>query len=112
MPNIPIALVANNHRSQDGTKPILIMNEVLYFGGKLNHSLINPNQIRPYGIAVSDNPYDMDKLLGIGHDQDFIPFELEGTTVYYETTYLTMDEINMHPHLGGAMGSDRHQPER
>ena len=99
LPNIPIATVASTHRGHDGTKSILIMNEVLYFGGKLDQSLINPNQIRHYGIAVSDNPYDVDKSLGIDHEQDFIPFELEGGTVYFETTYPTMDEIEMHPHL-------------
>ncbi|KAL7551888.1 LOW QUALITY PROTEIN: hypothetical protein ACHAWF_015099 [Thalassiosira exigua] len=95
MPNIPIATVASTHRSQHGTKSIL----VLYFGRKLDHSLINPNQIRHYGIALSDNPFDMDKSLGIDHDQDFIPFELEGATVYFETTYPTMDEIETHPHI-------------
>ncbi|KAL7532807.1 hypothetical protein ACHAWF_006766, partial [Thalassiosira exigua] len=99
LPNIPIATVASTHRSIDGTKSILIMNEVLYFGGKLDHSLINPNQIRHYGIAVSDNPFDADKPLGIDHDQDFIPFEVEGATVYFETTYPTLEEIKMHPHL-------------
>ncbi|KAL7542899.1 hypothetical protein ACHAWF_007276 [Thalassiosira exigua] len=75
------------------------MNEVLYFGGTLDYSLINPNQIRHYGIAVSDNPYDMDKALGIDHSQDFIPFEMEGATFYFETTYPAMDEIKMHPDL-------------
>ncbi|KAL7525647.1 hypothetical protein ACHAWF_001448 [Thalassiosira exigua] len=92
-------MVASTHRSQDGTRSILIMNDVLYFGRKLDHSLINPNQIRHYGIALSDNPFDMGKSLGIDHDQDFIPFELEGATVYFETTYPTMDEIETHPHI-------------
>ncbi|KAL7546618.1 hypothetical protein ACHAWF_009948 [Thalassiosira exigua] len=99
LPNIPIATVASTHQGRDGTKSMLIMNDVLYSGGRLDHSLINPNQIRHYGIAVSDNPYVMDKSLGIVHDQDFIPFEMEGATVYFETTYPTMDEIKMHPQL-------------
>ncbi|KAL7551098.1 hypothetical protein ACHAWF_014292 [Thalassiosira exigua] len=100
LPNIPIAMVASTrHQGKDGTESILIMNEVLYFWAKLDNSLINPNQMRHYGISVSDNPYDMDKTLGIDHDQDFIPFESEGATVYFETTYPEMDDIEMHPHL-------------
>ena len=37
---------------------ILIINEALYYGKKLDHSLINPNQVRHYGIDFWDNPYD------------------------------------------------------
>ena len=33
---------------------ILVINEGLYYGNKMNHSLINPNQIRDYGIPVWD----------------------------------------------------------
>ena len=41
----------------------IIINEALYYGTKLDHSLINPNQIRAYGISFWDNPYDKEKLL-------------------------------------------------
>ena len=34
---------------------ILIINEALYFGSTMNHPLINPNQIRSYGISVSND---------------------------------------------------------
>ena len=37
---------------------ILVINEDLYYGNKLDHSLINPNQIRNYGIPLWDNAYD------------------------------------------------------
>jgi hypothetical protein len=33
---------------------ILVFNEVLWFGTSMDHSLINPNQIRMTGISVSD----------------------------------------------------------
>ena len=37
---------------------ILVINEGLFYGNKMDHSLINPNQIRAYGIPLSDNAYD------------------------------------------------------
>ena len=48
-----------------GETYILVINEALYYGTKLDHSLINPNQIRAYGIGFWDNPYDKDKGLRI-----------------------------------------------
>ena len=41
-----------------GQTYILVINEGLYYGNKMGHSLINPNQIRDYGIPVWDNAYD------------------------------------------------------
>ena len=35
-----------------GLTYILIINEGLYYGSKLDHSLINPNQVRHYGIDL------------------------------------------------------------
>ena len=35
-----------------GQTYILIINEGLYYGNKMDHSLINPNQIRDYGIPL------------------------------------------------------------
>ena len=41
-----------------GQTYILVINEGLYYGNKMEHSLINPNQIRAYGIPLWDNTYD------------------------------------------------------
>ena len=35
-----------------------MINEGLYYGIKMDHSLINPNQIRDYGISLWDIAYD------------------------------------------------------
>ena len=37
---------------------ILVVHEALYYGTKLNHSLLNPNQIRMHGIPLWDNAFD------------------------------------------------------
>ena len=31
---------------------ILVINEGLYYGNKMDHSLINPNQVRDYGVPL------------------------------------------------------------
>ena len=41
-----------------GQTYILVINEGLYIGNKMDHSLINPNQIRDYGIPLWDNAHD------------------------------------------------------
>lgn len=34
-------------------------NETLYYGDRLDHALINPNQVCAFDIPFWDNPYDM-----------------------------------------------------
>ncbi|KAL7538438.1 hypothetical protein ACHAXR_011703 [Thalassiosira sp. AJA248-18] len=60
----------------------------------MDHSLINPNQIRHYGIPVCDDPYDPHRKLGIEHHEMFIPFETRGSAVYFETRVPTDDEMD------------------
>lgn len=43
---------------KDDQTYILIINEGLYYGNNLDHSLFNPNQIRMHGHSVWDNPFD------------------------------------------------------
>jgi hypothetical protein len=50
----------------------------------MDHSLINPNQIREYGIPVFNNPFSQSQF-GIDCSDDFIPFNTTGTIVYFES---------------------------
>ena len=52
---------------------ILVINEGLYYGTKMTHSLWNPNQIGSFGHKFQDNPFN-DAPLGITADGNFIPF--------------------------------------
>ena len=55
---------------------ILVFNESLYYGERLDHSLINPNQVRSFGIPFWDNPFDSAHDLSIDVNSSFrIPFE-------------------------------------
>ena len=54
------------------------------------HSLINPNQISSFGIPLSNDPFDRTQEFGIYHEELFIPFKMEVTTVLFDT-YVTSD---------------------
>ena len=47
-----------------------MFNEALYYDNRLDHTLINPNQVRAYGIPFWDNPYDPCRSLSIDVDND------------------------------------------
>jgi hypothetical protein len=44
-----------------GQPYLLILNECLFFGDRLNHSLLCPNQLRSNGLIVQDTPTMFDK---------------------------------------------------
>jgi hypothetical protein len=56
---IPVATVATAWDDlESGQTFILIIHQALYFGKQLDHSLVNPNQIRVTGIPVCDDPFN------------------------------------------------------
>ena len=64
--NVPIVSAATSYTCpQTDQVYILVFHEFLWFGCKLDHSLINPNQVRAFGIGFWDNPYDTDRGLFI-----------------------------------------------
>ena len=79
--NIPVAQVATAVTFENGEVIILVINEALYFGSQMDHSLINPNQIWAFGIDVFDNPFDMERDFGIDHPDCFFPFDVEGGSI-------------------------------
>ena len=48
--------------TMDGTAYLLIFHESLWMGHKLDHTLVNPNQLCAYGVSVQDNPFDTKPL--------------------------------------------------
>ena len=57
---VPIVSSATAYTYQKtGETKIIWIHEGLFFGeGLLGHSLVNPNQLRNFGLTVQDNPYD------------------------------------------------------
>ena len=83
-----------------GQTLILIVNEGLYYGTKLDHSLINPNQVRSYGIDFWDNPFDRERGCQIDIDNDtFIPLSSIGTKICFDTRSPTPEELRTCAHI-------------
>ena len=103
VPDVPIAIVATTWSDPlTGRGYILIIHEALYFGSSMNHSLINPNQLRHYGVIMHDNPYERDpsRVMGIEiDDNDRLPFYSQGSTVFFNTKYPDDDEMDLYPHV-------------
>ena len=94
---IPIATVGTLWvNPADGCSYILVIHEALYFGDNLDHSLINPNQIRLYlGNVVQDNPLHNTPMgIDIEERDTFIPFKTSGVTIYWESTKPSKDDLD------------------
>ena len=104
VPNVPIATVATAWSDPfTGQGYILIIHEVLFFGNNMNHSLINPNQLRHFGVEVYDNPYETDPTRTMGikipNSNEILPFLSQGSTVFFTTRYPTDFEMESYPHI-------------
>jgi hypothetical protein len=67
-----------------GREYLLVGDQMLWFRSQMDHSLINPNQIREYGIPMYNNPFSQSQF-GIDCNDDFISFNTTGTIVYFES---------------------------
>lgn len=57
-------------------------------------SLVNPNQIRHSGMVVSDDPTGKTREFGITADTFHVPFDMQGTTVFFDSRVPTAWEYN------------------
>ena len=99
--SIPIVTGATTYHHPNGESFIIIINEALYYGNKLDHSLINPNQVRHNGVGFWDNPYDYEHNLEIEvYEKDVtIPMHYDGTKLAFESVTPTEEELNVLPHI-------------
>ena len=83
MYNITIVTGASTYTDKNiGRSFIIVINEALYYGKKLGHSLIIPNQMKSYGNMVWDNPFDSNGELCIEtEDGDTIYLISNGTNL-------------------------------
>ena len=97
--NVPIASAATAWDDQEsGETWLLIINEGLFYGNKLDHSLLNPNQLRNHGIVYNDNPFNKDEPIGIECPEIVsIPLETKGTKIRFESRVPTLHELNNIP---------------
>ena len=104
--NVPIVTGATAYDDPvTGNTYILVFHGSLYYGDKLDHTLINPNQVRSFGIPFWDNPFDPTRSLSIEVSDDLhIPLRTRGTKVAFTTRVPTADELekNDHVHMTSA----------
>ena len=67
-------------------------------GDKLDHTLVNPNQLRAYGVSIQDNPFDA-KPLSITTDDASVELYSEGTIICGDTRTPTESELSQLPRL-------------
>ena len=79
---------------------ILVFNEALWMGEVMEHSLVNPNQLRHHGVDVQDNPYSTTQMHISTEDDEFIlPLAAEGTTIYFSSRTPTDKELQTCRHI-------------
>ena len=99
MHDVPIVTAATGSTSKSGAQYILVMHESLYMKD-LDHSLINPNQLRHHRTVVQDNPYSDEPMHITSADGEFMAcLQSQGTTVYLDTWSLTDRDLENLPHI-------------
>ena len=92
--DIPICTAATAVELDSGETIILQFGQGLWFGNRMEHSLINPNQCRSYGIRFCDDPTDEYRKLGMELSDDYVvPFSMKGTTCYFQSRSPSLSEI-------------------
>lgn len=101
--DVPIVTACTAYQDpKTGQTYILVLNEALWFGDDdgMDHSLLNPNQLRNYQIDVYDNPWDKTNYLHIETYSELqIPLKTKGTVIYFTTWAPTHAEIEDNPHI-------------
>ena len=78
VPIVQAATEYDNPETWDTT--ILIINEAIWMGETMYHTLVKPNQLRAYGMTVQDNLFVEAPIFIAMEDHDFmIPLYFKGT---------------------------------
>jgi hypothetical protein len=86
MEQIPVARCCTVWTNQEDSREYLLVgDQMLWFGTLLPNSFINPNKLRAYRLAVSDDPFDTNRAFGIDSEHVFIPFDTTGTIVHFDS---------------------------
>ena len=99
--NVPIVTAATAWQSNHtGQTYILVFNEALWMGDQIDHSLINPNQLRHFGTQVQDNPTSSLPMSIITDDNEFcMELSMAGTIAYANTHTPSEAELQSCPHI-------------
>ena len=111
--DVSIATCATLVEGDSGADFILIGHEMLYFGRSMDRSLLNQNQIRDHirhcDGHLQDDYTRTDEEFGIRTPDMFIPFDMDGIVIYFESRVPSKDELETLPHIV-ITAKDRWQP--
>ena len=100
MKGVPIVTACTAHdNTLTGETTILIFNQVIWLGNKLENSLICPNQVRSFGIPLCDDPYDPNRRLGMQLENEEIPFDITNGMAGTTTRVPTWEEYHNFRHV-------------
>ena len=98
--DVPIVTGATTFTDEKVISYIILINEALYCGDKLDHSLLNPNQIHHNNIGYWNNPYVKDNPLGIEiMGTLFIPLKTKGTKTTFNSKISTSEDLENCLHI-------------
>jgi hypothetical protein len=99
--SVPIVQAATAYDDPEtGETSILILNEAIWMGDKMDHTLINPNQLRAYGLTVQDNPFSEAPIFISTEGHEFtLPLQSKGTILGVATRTPTDQDLQTCPHI-------------
>ena len=85
---------------ETGRTTILILYEAIWMGETMDHTLVNPNQLRAYGMTVQDNPFAEAPILIPTEDCDFmLSLSSKGNILGVASRTPTDKELHTCPHV-------------
>ena len=104
---VPVVQAATAWTSPETSQTyVLIFNEGLWMGDKMDSTLVNPNQLRHYGVTVQDNPYCAEPMYIQSSDEAFLlPLQSQGTVIFATTRTPTSRELEECPRI--VLSSER-----
>ena len=98
--NVHIFIGATAYMLETREMFVLLFGQGLWFGNRMDKSLINSHQCRSYGIQLCDDPTDTNQRLGIHPVEDcFIELQIYRSTCGFLTKYPTNDNLASYRHI-------------
>ncbi|GFH48949.1 hypothetical protein CTEN210_05425 [Chaetoceros tenuissimus] len=97
--NVDIVTGATAVDLEDGSTIVCVFGQGLWFGDRMEKSLINPNQCRHYGVSLCDDPTNPHRPLAIRKERFSIPMQMFNSSCGIESRRPTMEELESCPRV-------------
>ena len=89
--SVPVVQTATVYKNPEtGDTTILILKKLIWMGATMYHTLLNPNQLRVYGITFQYNPFSEAPIFIATEDHEFmLPLSSKGGILGVATITLT-----------------------